>query len=104
MNRILSKVDIYPVPFNSRIVFKSFKLITAGKTYTVTGTPTNPGLLPRTLDVVFNSVQDQKLLTDVKFRPKHYSEVMYLNDDELEREQQLKDTILNKVWPNLNVA
>ena len=30
----------------------------SGKTFTVTGDPRNPGILPRTLDTVFNSIQE----------------------------------------------
>ncbi len=68
-----------------------------GKTHTVSGTPSNPGLLPRMLDVVFNSVQDGKLLTDVKFKPKHYCGVSYPSQKELTSESEIKAAILAKV-------
>jgi regulator of replication initiation timing len=32
----------------------------AGKTYTIQGTPENPGILPRSLDVIFNSINAAK--------------------------------------------
>lgn len=72
----------------------------AGKTYTVTGNPTNPGLLPRLLDVLFNSIQDGKLLTDVKFKPKHFSEVTYPSEQELASERALKESLLSRVSVN----
>jgi len=32
----------------------------AGKTYTVQGTPSEQGILPRSLDVIFNSIRDHQ--------------------------------------------
>lgn len=58
------------------------------------GTSEEPGILPRTLDVVFNSIQ---CCSDVQFKPKCYSEVLYLNDTEQEQELIFKQDLLRKV-------
>ena len=67
-----------------------------GKTYTVTGTPTDPGILPRSLDLIFNSISPQKL-SSLQLRPKNFSEVVYLTDEEMEGELSKKENILNQV-------
>ncbi len=86
---------------NALILYNNVKcfyvIVDTGKTHTVSGSPSDPGLLPRMLDVVFNSVQDGKLLTEVKFKPKHYSEVSYLDPEELVAERTTKKNILAKV-------
>lgn len=44
----------------------AYGVTNSGKTYSVTGTEDNTGILPRTLDVIFNSVQG--FLSDSKVR------------------------------------
>lgn len=66
-----------------------------GKTYTVTGTPMEPGILPRSLDLIFNSLSPQQL-SSLQLKPKNFSEVVYLTDHEVEKELAKKDNILNK--------
>lgn len=75
----------------------------AGKTYTVTGPHSDPGILPRSLDVIFNSIEAKQLM-NVATKPKYYSEVTYLSEEDKEEEQKIKEKILNMVimdiWPN----
>ena len=71
-------------------------LSSAGKTYTVTGTPSDPGILPRSLDVIFNSI-DQHQLSRVSVKPKHFSEVSYLSKEEETEIATCKENILNMV-------
>ena len=68
-----------------------------GKSYTVTGTPTEPGLLPRALDVVFSSLDLQQQLSEVKVRPERFSELRYLKESEQEEAQLWKGHILDLV-------
>ena len=70
-------------------------LLCAGKTYTVTGTPTEPGILPRSLDLIFNSISPQQL-SSVLLRPKNFSEATYLTEEETESERARKSDILSK--------
>ena len=62
----------------------------------MTGTPSEPGLLPRTLDAIFSSLSPQQL-SDLDIKPKHYSNVMYLTKADVERERQLKESMLKMV-------
>ena len=40
----------------------TYGITSSGKTFTVTGKPDNPGILPRSLDVLFNSIRDKQCL------------------------------------------
>ena len=80
-------------------------LLILGKSYTITGVPAEPGLLPRALDAIFNSINLQQQLSGVKVRPERFSEVRYIGGRDLEREQQWKENILNMVSKcNVSVA
>ena len=67
-----------------------------GKTYTVTGTPSDPGILPRSLDVIFNSI-DQQQLSSVSVKPKHFSELVHLSKEEASEMKTHRENILNMV-------
>ena len=58
----------------------------AGKTYTMLGTVREAGLIPRSLDVVFNSLED-KLLKNPILKPLAQNEVMKLNPHQMEAEE-----------------
>ena len=77
------------------------RLSFAGKTYTVTGTAEDPGLLPRSLDVIFNKLEERQL-SSLAIKPKHFSEVLCLSQQEQEAERQRKQATLTKVgdWPD----
>ena len=72
------------------------RLSASGKTYTVTGPPSDPGILPRSLDVIFNSIDHQQL-SSVSVKPKHFSEVVYLSKDEATEMESHKENTLNMV-------
>ena len=74
----------------------SLTLFLSGKTYTVTGTPSDPGILPRSLDVIFNSIDHQQL-SSVSVKPKHFSEVVYLSKEEVTAMESHKENTLNMV-------
>ena len=73
-----------------------FESVAVGKTYTVTGTATEPGILPRSLDLIFNSVSPHQL-SSLQLRPRYFSEAVYLTEEETEKEQAKKDEILSRV-------
>lgn len=74
----------------------SYGVTNSGKTHTILGTPTEPGILPRTLGVIFNTVGD-KLYQGHLLKPKNYSEVRYLSKEEQKIEVDLKDALVKKV-------
>ena len=47
----------------------------SGKTHTMTGTPSDSGLLPRCLDVIFNSIGELQAPKYVSFEPAIFGEV-----------------------------
>lgn len=68
-----------------------------GKSYTVTGTPSEPGLLPRALDGIFNSLDLQQQLSEHRVYPERFSELAYLTSPGMEREKQWKEHALDMV-------
>lgn len=58
---------------------------------------TEPGLLPRALDVIFSSLDVQHQLSDIKMHPERFSELRVLSDKELAEKEQWKDDVLNMV-------
>ncbi|KAI9016515.1 kinesin motor domain-containing protein [Phycomyces nitens] len=56
----------------------AYGVTNSGKTYSIMGTPQDPGLLPRTLDVIFNSTHNY--LSDSKFKPVMHSLVQTYED------------------------
>ena len=59
------------------------------------GTSLEPGILPRTLDVIFNSINGN--FADVQIKPKGYSEISYQNDIEQEHDLLMKENLLKQV-------
>ena len=57
------------------------------------GTSGEPGVLPRTLDVIFNSIKGHHF-ESLYIKPKFHSEATYLNDTEQENELAIKETLL----------
>ena len=66
----------------------------AGKTYTMQGTVKDVGVLPRSLDAIFNSLEN-KLLRTPLLKPLALNEVMKLNIDQTEAEE-LERSLLMK--------
>lgn len=88
MNRSSSLCRVTPSPLCA--------LHHLGKTYTITGTSSDPGILPRSLDVIFNSVE-QRHFSSVDLKPRHFSDVVILSKEDGESERRRKEEILNKV-------
>ena len=62
----------------------AYGVTNSGKTYSIMGTKKQPGLLPRTLDVIFNSIDG--FLSDSKVKPCMHSLVQtYIHDEEENR-------------------
>ncbi|XP_011705042.1 PREDICTED: kinesin-like protein KIF20B [Wasmannia auropunctata] len=63
----------------------------SGKSYTLQGTPTSPGLVPRALEFVFNNVTTRP---NPFYKPLHYSDVITLNALERAQELEVKTKLL----------
>ena len=53
----------------------TYGVTNSGKTYTIQGTPEDGGLLPRSLDVIFNSIEGCQC-TGVRLQPKYFNDVV----------------------------
>jgi hypothetical protein len=76
----------------------------------VVGTEANPGLVPRALDVVFNSVK-HRLCRDASVKPRFYCDATQLSARELIEEMKIKHAVMKAaaeevsiVWVNICCA
>ncbi|XP_062518729.1 kinesin-like protein KIF20A isoform X2 [Corticium candelabrum] len=82
----------------SSLVF-SFGVTNSGKTFTIEGTQQDAGVLPRSLDVLFNSV-GPRLMVDTIFRPEKYNDI-----SEMDEQQSLVErSVLNEVCSYSSLA
>eukprot|EP00095_Tigriopus_kingsejongensis_P010559 maker-scaffold421_size176100-snap-gene-0.31 protein:Tk10559 transcript:maker-scaffold421_size176100-snap-gene-0.31-mRNA-1 annotation:"golgin subfamily a member 4-like" len=73
---------------SNQLVF-TYGATSSGKTYTIQGSSQDPGILPRALDVIFNSVgEDENNLPDLK--PNCFNRVVQMKDRDLRRSEEDK--------------
>ncbi|GAB1302353.1 Kinesin-like protein KIF20B [Apodemus speciosus] len=80
---------------HSRLIF-TYGLTNSGKTYTFQGTEENIGILPRTLNVLFDSLQE-RLYTKMSFKPHRCKEYLKLSSDQEKEESANKNTLLRQI-------
>lgn len=71
----------------------AYGVTNAGKTYTVQGNPQNPGVLPRTLETIFNHVNG-KQWRGLDLKPKMFLDVIKLSPRSEHEEKNKKDLLL----------
>uniref|UniRef100_A0A8B9WJU1 Kinesin motor domain-containing protein n=1 Tax=Bos mutus grunniens TaxID=30521 RepID=A0A8B9WJU1_BOSMU len=79
----------------SRLIF-TYGLTNSGKTYTFQGTEENTGILPRTLNVLFDSLQE-RLYTKMNLKPHRSREYLRLSPDQEKEEVASKSALLDKL-------
>ncbi|KAM9051872.1 kinesin-like protein KIF20B isoform 6-T6 [Megaptera novaeangliae] len=79
----------------SRLIF-TYGLTNSGKTYTFQGTEENIGILPRTLNVLFNSLQE-RLCTKMNLKPHRSREYLRLSPDQEKEEVASKSALLRQI-------
>ncbi|XP_015983426.2 kinesin-like protein KIF20B isoform X3 [Rousettus aegyptiacus] len=79
----------------SRLIF-TYGLTNSGKTYTFQGTEENIGILPRTLNVLFDSLQE-RLYTKMNLKPHRSREYLRLSPEQEKEEVASKSTLLRQV-------
>lgn len=79
---------IHDVLRGSNALIFAYGVTNSGKTYSITGTQQKPGLLPRTLDVIFNSIDDYK--SDAQLKPCMHSLVQTYTDEREENRDILQ--------------
>ena len=70
----------------------TYGVTNSGKTYTVQGTPKDGGILPRSLDVIFNSISDRKYTTP-DLKPSLFQGIAKLDAAEVQKEESLRNLI-----------
>ncbi|CAD5113019.1 DgyrCDS2221 [Dimorphilus gyrociliatus] len=70
----------------------TYGVTNSGKTYTIQGDSTNPGLLPRSIDIIFNTLHDS-IDKEPKIRPTMFSDVVYLSAAQLQAEIKLREDV-----------
>nr|XP_045009556.1 kinesin-like protein KIF20B isoform X2 [Jaculus jaculus] len=78
----------------SRLIF-TYGLTNSGKTYTFQGTEENVGILPRTLNVLFDSLQE-RLYTRMNLKPYRCREYLRLSSDQEKEESASKSALLRQ--------
>lgn len=78
---------------SNQLVF-TYGATSSGKTYTIQGTAFNPGILPRALDVIFNSVgEDDNSVPDL--RPNCFNRVVQMKERDLKKSEEDKMAVFN---------
>ncbi|NWX79414.1 KI20B protein, partial [Alca torda] len=76
----------------NRLIF-TYGVTNAGKTYTFQGTEDDVGILPRTMDMLFKSIQG-KLYTAMDIKPHRCRDYIKLTKDQVREETAIKNSIL----------
>ncbi|KFV46244.1 Kinesin-like KIF20B [Tyto alba] len=76
----------------NRLIF-TYGVTNAGKTYTFQGTEDDIGILPRTMDMLFKSIQG-KLYTAMDLKPYRCRDYIKLTKDQVREEATIKNSIL----------
>ncbi|NWU23409.1 KI20A protein, partial [Dyaphorophyia castanea] len=71
----------------------TYGVTNAGKTFTIQGTSKDLGVLPRSLDVIFNHIRGRHYLK-MNFKPYLSNDVKKLEDEQVKQEEALKAAIL----------
>ncbi|NXN29625.1 KI20B protein, partial [Nycticryphes semicollaris] len=76
----------------NRLIF-TYGVTNAGKTYTFQGTEDDGGILPRTMDMLFKSIEG-KLYTAMDLKPLRCRDYIKLTKDQVREETAIKNSIL----------
>ncbi|KAL2302974.1 hypothetical protein Nmel_010428, partial [Mimus melanotis] len=79
----------------NRLVF-TYGVTNAGKTYTFQGTEDDVGILPRTMDMLFKSIQG-KLYTAMDLKPYRCRDYIKLTETQVREETAIKNSLLRLV-------
>ncbi|XP_062352067.1 kinesin-like protein KIF20B [Cinclus cinclus] len=79
----------------NRLVF-TYGVTNAGKTYTFQGTEDDVGILPRTMDMLFKSIQG-KLYTAMDLKPYRCRDYIKLTENQVKEETAIKNSLLRLI-------
>lgn len=84
------------LPCTLHVLNPSLLIINPFQTYTIQGTPKDGGILPRSLDVLFNSIEG-KHYTKMNLKPRFCTDVIRLAEDEERRENSYKNALISSL-------
>ncbi|XP_068955298.1 kinesin-like protein KIF20B isoform X5 [Petaurus breviceps papuanus] len=79
----------------NRLIF-TYGVTNSGKTYTFQGTEENTGILPRTMNMLFHTVQD-KLYQKMDLKPHRCRDYLRLSSDQVKEEVAIKNALLHQI-------
>nr|XP_033799404.1 kinesin-like protein KIF20B isoform X2 [Geotrypetes seraphini]XP_033799406.1 kinesin-like protein KIF20B isoform X2 [Geotrypetes seraphini]XP_033799407.1 kinesin-like protein KIF20B isoform X2 [Geotrypetes seraphini]XP_033799408.1 kinesin-like protein KIF20B isoform X2 [Geotrypetes seraphini] len=79
----------------NRLIF-TYGITNAGKTYTFQGTPNDAGILPRSMNMLFDSIQG-RLYSRMDLKPQRCRDYIRLTDDQVKTEIEAKNAILRQM-------
>ncbi|XP_030058911.1 kinesin-like protein KIF20B [Microcaecilia unicolor] len=79
----------------NRLIF-TYGVTNAGKTYTFQGTPNDVGILPRSMNMLFDSIQG-RLYSRMDLKPQRCRDYIRLTDDQVKNEIEAKNAILRQM-------
>ncbi|CAH2322113.1 kinesin KIF20B [Pelobates cultripes] len=79
----------------NRLLF-TYGVTNAGKTFTFQGTKDDAGILPRTMDMLFNTIQG-KVYTKMDVKPHRCRDYIRLTKDQVKTEVALKNSVLRQI-------
>ena len=71
--------------------------------FITSGQPNDGGILPRSLDVIFNSIEDRQW-SDMSLKPKMFGNVVQLTPSQLDKEQLVKERVFKMANPDVSVS
>ena len=74
----------------------TYGVTSSGKTYTIQGKPKDAGILPRALDVLFNSINGKQWPNNI-LKPKMFMDVTRLSEEQSAEEAKIKERTLKMV-------
>ncbi|KAM3929174.1 kinesin-like protein KIF20A [Leptodactylus fuscus] len=74
----------------------TYGVTNAGKTFTIQGTPKDGGILPRSLDVVFDHIRGRQY-TKMNLKPYLGNDVMKLDPAQIKQEETMKASLLSSL-------
>ncbi|GIY42826.1 kinesin-like protein KIF20A [Caerostris darwini] len=72
----------------------SYGITNSGKTFTLQGDETNPGIIPLSMHLFFGSIEHQ-LMKEVCVKPDKFSDIFVLKDNERTEEIRLKEELMH---------
>ncbi|XP_027695678.1 kinesin-like protein KIF20B isoform X2 [Vombatus ursinus] len=79
----------------NRLIF-TYGVTNSGKTYTFQGTEENTGILPRTMNMLFHTIQD-KLYQKMDLKPHRCRDYVRLSSDQMKEEVAIKNALLRQI-------